>query len=120
MSTTTPEPLPLPQVVDREAIKAWLQITDDGDDTELDQIALAVDEFVRGLRVADETARGAVEWPAPIILGAQMLAGRLLRRRNSPDGVAAFAGEGAVYVQRNDPDIAVLLRLGAQATPGVG
>jgi hypothetical protein len=50
-----------------------------------------------------------------------MLAGRLYRRRNSPAGVEAFSDlGGAVYVQRNDPDIALLLRTGAYARPMVG
>jgi anti-sigma factor RsiW len=53
-------------------------------------------------------------------LGATMLAARLYRRRNSPEGVATFAAEGAVYVQRNDPDVALLLGIGSYAPPVVG
>jgi hypothetical protein len=34
--------------------------------------------------------------------------------------VAAFTAEGAVYVQRNDPDVAMLLQLGVYAPPVVG
>ena len=120
MTTTTPEPLPVEPAVDETTVKTWAGINDTDDDGILDEIAAAVDVFIRGLRVADETARGKGEWPAPIRLGAKMLAARLYRRRNSPDGVAAFTGEGAVYVQRNDPDIAVMLRLGAHASPAVG
>lgn len=52
--------------------------------------------------------------------GAMMLAARLYRRRNSPEGVASFTGEGAVYVQRNDPDLALTLGLGGYAPPVVG
>lgn len=59
--------------------------------------------------------------PEAQALGAKMLAARLYRRRSSPEGVATFtAGEGAVYVQRNDPDIALLLGIGAYAGPVVG
>jgi hypothetical protein len=49
-----------------------------------------------------------------------MLAGRLWRRRNSPAGVESFAGDAAVYVSRNDPDVAQLLGLGAYTPPAVG
>jgi hypothetical protein len=48
-------------------------------------------------------------------LGAAMLGARLYRRRNSPEGVATFTADGAVYVQRNDPDVAMLLGIGAYA-----
>lgn len=62
-----------------------------------------------------------LRWEANTVLGANMLAGRLYRRRNSPAGVEAFSDlGGAVYVQRNDPDIALLLRTGAYARPMVG
>lgn len=57
---------------------------------------------------------------AAVALGATMLAARLYRRRNSPEGVATFTGEGAVYVQRNDPDVGLLLGLGGNAPPVVG
>jgi hypothetical protein len=59
------------------------------------------------------------EWDAAKRLGATMLAGRLYRRRNSAEGVATFTTDGAVYVQRNDPDIALLLELGPYARPVV-
>jgi hypothetical protein len=52
--------------------------------------------------------------------GAKLLAARLDRRRNSPEGVATFTAEGAVYVQRNDPDIAMTLGIGSWAPPVVG
>jgi len=55
-----------------------------------------------------------------VTLGATMLAARLWRRRNSPEGVAAFTADGAVYVSRNDPDVALLLGIGAYAPPVVG
>lgn len=58
--------------------------------------------------------------PELIALGATMLAARLYRRRNSPEGVATFTQDGAVYVQKNDPDVAMLLGLGSWAPPVVG
>jgi len=60
------------------------------------------------------------EWPADITEGAVMLAARLHRRRNSPAGVESFNELGAVYVQRNDPDIAMLLGIGAYLPPRIG
>lgn len=53
-------------------------------------------------------------------LGATMLAARLHRRRNSPEGVATFTADAPVYVQRNDPDVAMLLGIGSYAPPVVG
>lgn len=64
------------------------------------------------------TASG--EWAPHHVHGATMLAARLYRRRHSPAGVETFGAEGAVYVQRNDPDVAMLLGLGAYARPVVG
>jgi hypothetical protein len=57
---------------------------------------------------------------AAVELGGILLAARLYRRRNSPEGVATFTADGAVYVQRNDPDVAMLLGIGAYAPPVVG
>lgn len=60
-------------------------------------------------------------WADKVKLGAVMLAARLVRRRNSPQGIAAFTeAGGAAYVSRIDPDVAQLLRLGAYAAPQVG
>lgn len=56
-------------------------------------------------------AEGAEEWAPDVVLGATMLAARLIRRRNSPAGVEAFTADGAAYVSRHDPDIARFLRL---------
>lgn len=58
--------------------------------------------------------------PAAQTLGAAMLGARLWRRRNSPEGVATFTDQGAAYIQRNDPDIAMLLGIGSYAPPVVG
>lgn len=60
------------------------------------------------------------EWEDDVIIGATMLAARLWRRRNSPAGVESFGELGPIYVQRNDPDIALLLGLGNYQRPAVG
>jgi hypothetical protein len=92
-----------------------VQLSMDPDDAGvLDKLAAtvaAVNEWV------GEYARSR---PAARALGATMLAARLYRRRNSPEGVATFTADGAVYVQRNDPDVAMLLGIGAYAPPVVG
>lgn len=121
MSTTPDEQLPLPTVapVTVGAVKGRLNITDNADDGDLADIVDAVDVLVRRLPVSD-SCRGLEDWPADISLGARMLAGRLFRRRKTPEGVVTFGAEGAVYVQRNDPDIAQLLQLGDWAKPTVG
>jgi len=66
------------------------------------------------------TPDAAGVWAPHHVHGATMLAARLFRRRHSPAGVETFGAEGAVYVQRNDPDVAMLLGLGAYARPVVG
>lgn len=57
--------------------------------------------------------------PGQQALGAKMLAARLFRRRNSPGGVENMNDMSPVYIQRNDPDIALLLRIGAHRLPKV-
>jgi hypothetical protein len=85
----------------------------------LTPIVGAVNGKVRGWPVASQ-AGGAEVWPDDIVLGASMLSARLFMRKNSPAGVEVFGDQGAVYVRRNDPDIAMLLGLGAWAPPVVG
>lgn len=105
-------------------VKAHLGITDEADDLSITEIVDAVNAEVREFRVAQpadqETAPADwTSWPQ-IITGATMLAARIWRRRHTPDGVAGFADNAPVYVQRNDPDVALLLQLGDYAKPAVG
>ena len=89
----------------------------------LDRIAAAVNSWVRTLPVAgpvDEASPADWTGYAHIVEGATMLGARLYRRKNTPDGVAVFSGEGIAYVRRNDPDVAMLLRIGDYAPPQVG
>ena len=85
----------------------------------LDPIVEAVNDEVRRMPVASRAA-GADVWPMGIVLGASMLGARLFARKNSPAGVQSFADGAALYVQRNDPDIAQLLKLGQWSIPVVG
>ncbi|MDK8450894.1 hypothetical protein [Corynebacterium mastitidis] len=59
-------------------------------------------------------------WGADVAFGAKMLCARIYRRRNSPAGVEALGELGPVYVSRNDPDLAQLLKLGRYAPLQVG
>lgn len=79
----------------------------------LDETVAAVNALVRGLQVA--LVVNGESWPANVTRGANMLAARLYRRRNSPTGVEAVSDVGPVYVRRNDPDIATLLKLNRPA-----
>ncbi len=111
-------PQPAAEPTTTAAVKAHLKITDATDDAAIDGAVAAVNVYVR--RTEKARAIGVVdpepdpnEWPADLKQGATMLAARLFKRRNSPNGVEAFAVAGPVYVRRNDPDIAMLLDLDA-------
>lgn len=118
--------LPAAPVVTTEEVKALAGLNGTTDDALIDQVVAAVDEFLRGddgtggiesvrrRNVADVWPVGEDElpkWPERYRLGARMLAARLYRRKNSPEGVASFLGEGVAYVRRADPDVASLWRL---------
>lgn len=110
---------PIPLTSD-EDVAAYLALAEDGplaDRTYLAETAAAVSAAVAGW--FDPPANGA-PWPKNLAHGATMLAARVWRRRNTPSGVEAFGELGPVYVQRNDPDIAILLGLGNYMRPAVG
>ena len=97
-------------------VKAYLSLGDGADDPEIDDVCAAVNVYVRRTekaRLYGLTDPAPAAWPADLTQGATMLAARLHRRRNSPNGVEAFAVGGPVYVRRNDPDIAMMLDLDA-------
>lgn len=123
MTTEPVAGLPTPGPATVPAVRGHLgQDADDTRDAErIQRIVDAVNAQVRRWPVA-QVALGAADWSdaADVVEGAVMLAARLYRRKNSPAGVETFGAEGAVYVQRNDPDIAQLLQLGTWAGPVVG
>lgn len=83
----------------------------------------AVNAWVRSLPVASDAltfGSPPPAWPDYVTLGSLMLTTRLWRRKDSPSGVEAFTDAGAVYVSRNDPDVAQLLRIGVYSGPRVG
>lgn len=103
------------------AVREHVGLADGRDTVRVQRIVDAVNSQVRRWPVCDP-ARGQADWQlaADAVEGAVMLAARLYRRKNSPAGVETFGSEGAVYVQRNDPDLAQLLQLGQWAGPMVG
>lgn len=118
---------PAPDVIEGPAtlagVAVWLDQSDDAGAAaprpQLGMVVSATNVWVRRLHPGT-VVDGEPAWDADVVLGATMLAGRLWRRRDSPAGVETFAGDGAVYVQRNDPDVAMMLRIGAYAPPRVG
>lgn len=106
-------------------VKTHLKISDTDDDERLGQITAAVNAAVRTWPCAEDSSApdtpvGERVWNARTSEGATLLSARLFRRKNSPAGVEAFGELGPVYVQRNDPDVAMLLNLGTYALPELG
>lgn len=109
-------------------VRAILNVEDDRDDARLTLNINGANMLVVQLRkvkgfTADVAADAdpLVEWPQDIILGASLLAARWFKRSNSPAGVIDLGGEaGVAYVQRNDPDIGMMLGLGPYSGPAVG
>jgi len=108
-------------------VKLQLKIAAARDDAELQLAINAANLFaarrtILGSRaVAQGKEQGdGWEWPADLVTGATLLASRLYSRRNSPDGVNEVGDVGAVYVSRNDPDVAMMLGLGSHTPPMVG
>jgi hypothetical protein len=82
-------------------------------------VTQAVNIYVAALPVVQHLTTGQ-DWPADVMLGAKLLAARLIRRRNSPNGVEALTDAGVTYVARYDSDISRLLHLDAAQKPAVG
>lgn len=99
-------------------VKTHLSIEDSADDVRLQAIVAAVNAQVSTWPAGARLEAG--DFAPNVTEGANMLAARLYRRKDSPAGVAAFGDMGPVYVQRNDPDISMLLGLGAWQLPAVG
>lgn len=87
-------------------------------DAQLEATTTAVNSYVDGLPSIARTSSG--EWGPATRLGATMLAARLYKRRNSPNGLESFGEIGSTYVSRYDSDIARLLRLESFKIPRVG
>lgn len=88
-------------------------------DTALTRIVDAVNGSVRKFPVCQKSI-GADEFPADVVEGANMLAVRLWRRKDTPGGVEVYGDFGIAYVRKLDPDVAMLLELGDWSKPAVG
>lgn len=110
-----------------ERVKAYLAITDDRDDDALTLVVAAVnDQIVEWcgpptVLVSGDTG-DVLDYRPKFQQGATMLAARVYRRRNSPNGVEDYGSElqGAIYTRASDPDVAQLLGLGRYERPAVG
>ena len=123
--TAEPAGLPPAGPADLDAVKTELRLTDPADDAHIAAIVDTVNALTRRLPTARRSADPATdpvarEWFPPTVRGAIMLAARLYARRNSPAGVESFGELGPVYVSRNDPDVSMLLEIGAYAPPAIG
>lgn len=96
-------------------VAAWLSKSEA--DQEVVDTTAAVNAMVRRWVTVPPDGEA---WPADVVQGAVMLAGRTYRRKASPAGVETFGAEGAAYVSRTDPDVAMLLQIGAYAPLDVG
>ena len=100
-----------------EKVKAHLAIADDRDDDTLTLVVDAVnDQVVQwcGAPSILNPAGDALDYRPKYQQGATMLAARVYRRRNSPNGVEGYGSDlqGAVYTRATDPDVAQMLELG--------
>lgn len=93
-------------IIDRQAVAQQLGLTEASDTARLEQICLAVESLVTDWVPTDRLEKSTTK------LGAEMLAARLWRRRQSTTGVETLGDLGSVYVARHDPDIAQLLCIG--------
>lgn len=95
----------------------WTKVK--ADDPNLADVVEATIDYVGTLPVVAALPEGS-DWPNGVNLGATMLAARLLRRRNSPNGVEGMTTDAISYVARYDSDIARLLKLDGFQGPAVG
>jgi len=109
-----------PATLEATRLQLSLVPADTSDDSFITTVVDAVNAVVRDIPSAQLDGPELEAWPPNVLLGANILAARLVRRRNSPSGVEALTDQGAIFVPRNDPDVALMLRLGAYQKPVVG
>lgn len=85
----------------------------------LTMVLAAVNSFVGSLPVVQHLEDGAA-WPAEVRLGAIMLAARLAKRRNSPNGIESATDMNVTYTARYDSDISRMLQIDGHRAPAVG
>ncbi|MFD4355828.1 hypothetical protein ACFWPX_24980 [Nocardia sp. NPDC058518] len=103
-----------------ELVRAYLALEEDGAAADETYLAATVSAVVSRVATWLEPLAAGAEWPDHVRHGATMLAARVWKRRGTPSGVETQGDFGAFYVQRTDPDIAMLLGLGNHLPPKVG
>lgn len=79
----------------------------------------ATNAFVNSLPVVQHLTDDEA-WPEHVRIGALMLAARLIKRRNSPNGIEAATDMNVTYTARYDSDISRMLQLDKYQAPAVG
>lgn len=79
-----------------------------GSQTTKDDAVLGVCLNAAGAWVYDRVESRFVQEPA-VVQAVLMLAARLYKRRQSPEGVAGWADQGAIVVVARDPDVERLI-----------
>lgn len=88
------------------------------DDEDLSLVVGFVNHYVDTLPTIDRLEDG-LSWAPNTTYGALLLANKMYRRKNSPDGIVSL-GESTMYVSRFDSDISRALNLGDHLKPVIG
>lgn len=106
-----------------DRVRGWLQLTpgNEGEDAIITDCVDAANSVVGRYAGEDVPADGSVPSATDCRVAATMLAARLYRRRNSPEGIQGITPEGvAIGIVRSDADIARLLRIDSYTVPMIG
>ena len=117
-----PQPVYAPVWLSQAAVRSWLRLGDSEPVEEIDRVCADVEIYVQIARpdMYDDAEPPVYRPDALVYDAAVMLAAKVLRRRNSPGGVEAFAGIGVSYVAKYDPEIAQRLDLDLYRRPRTG
>lgn len=96
---------------------SWADLRVLTDDEDLTLVVDFVNHYVDQLPSVDKDEFGA--WQPNTTYGALLLANKLYRRKNTPDGLVSL-GDSTVYVSRYDADISRALNLGDHLKPVIG
>jgi hypothetical protein len=121
--TEVPQPVYAPVWLSQADVRSWLRLGDSEPAGEIDRVCADVELYVQIARPDqyDDDLTPPVYAPDALVYDAAvMLAAKVLRRRNSPGGVEAFAGIGVSYVAKYDPEIAQRLHLDLYRRPKTG
>lgn len=103
-----------------DLVAALPTVNADAADPQLKEVVDGINANLRRFLSPVTGSDGARYWSEDHVLGATLLAGQLWRRRGAAGSVEFSPSGDPVYLQRNHPDIARLLGLGAFTPPRVG